>query len=61
VVEEDDDHESHSAILLPCGQYMANSLTSSPSGRIVAVVGMGHLDGIERFLGSTGYQIIPCR
>ena len=39
-------------------EYMANSLRTCPAKTIVAVVGMGHMDGIERNLG---YEILPCR
>lgn len=37
---------------------MAQSLRDCPSKTIVAVVGMGHMDGIER---SLGFDVLPCR
>lgn len=37
---------------------MAQSLRDCPSKTIVAVVGMGHMDGIER---SLAFDVLPCR
>ena len=48
----------YKAMIQERDEYMANSLRASPSKKIVAVVGIGHLDGIERYLG---YTPVPCR
>lgn len=38
-------------------EYMAKQLQQSSSKKIVGVVGIGHMDGIERYLG---WQKVPC-
>lgn len=47
----------YNAMIRERDEYMAGSLRSCSSKSIVAVVGMGHMDGIERYLG---YDILGC-
>ena len=47
----------YQALLAERDSYMANSLRNSPGQRIVGVVGIAHMDGIEKKLG---YERINC-
>jgi pheromone shutdown protein TraB len=49
--------EVYQALLAERDSYMANSLRNSPGQRIVGVVGIAHMDGIEKKLG---YERINC-
>lgn len=40
--------------------YMAESLLKANGKSSVGVVGMAHMDGIERNLGRVGFEIQPC-
>ncbi len=53
--------EVYKAMIEERDAYMAASLLGCPSKVIVGVVGMGHLDGIERNLGEKGFVLVPCR
>ncbi len=41
--------------------YMAARLLEAPGSRAVGVVGIAHLEGIERALADAGWQRVPCR
>ncbi|CAM9445496.1 unnamed protein product [Discosporangium mesarthrocarpum] len=58
---EDNAPEIYNAMLGERDQYMANSLNNCEGVKMVAVVGLAHLDGIERNLGSSGWRRLPCR
>jgi pheromone shutdown protein TraB len=48
----------YNAMIRERDEYMANSLLGSPSTRILGVVGLAHLDGIERYLSAAGFKIV---
>ncbi|CAM9652056.1 unnamed protein product, partial [Phaeothamnion confervicola] len=50
--------EVYAAMVGERDEFMANSIRQSGGTRVVAVVGMAHLDGLERNLG---YKQLACR
>ncbi|GAB5034483.1 Hypothetical protein NocV09_01901030 [Nannochloropsis oceanica] len=53
--------EVYKAMIEERDAYMSASLLGCKSKVIVGVVGIGHLDGIERNLGREGFVSVPCR
>lgn len=53
--------EVYKAMIEERDAYMSASLLGCKSKVIVGVVGIGHLDGIERNLGREGFVTVPCR
>jgi len=53
--------EVYKAMIEERDAYMTASLLGCGSQTIVGVVGIGHLDGIERNLGREGFVRVPCR
>lgn len=51
----------HRALIADRDQYMANSIDKAGGQRLVAVVGLAHLDGIEAELSRRGMQLQPKR
>ena len=53
--------EVYKAMIEERDAYMSASLLGCKSKVIVGVVGIGHLDGIERNLGREGFVTVQCR
>ncbi|CAM9129561.1 unnamed protein product [Choristocarpus tenellus] len=53
--------EVYNAMLGERDVYMANSLINSGGKRTVGVVGLAHLDGIEKNLIKNGWKRLPCK
>lgn len=52
---------SHLSLRADAGErdeYMANAIVSAKSRKLVGVVGLGHLAGIEQYLTSSGLQSV---
>jgi pheromone shutdown protein TraB len=53
--------EVYQALVAERDVYMASNLLKSGGKSSVAVVGMAHMDGIERVLGENGFSVSVCR
>jgi pheromone shutdown protein TraB len=53
-------HMVYLASLTYATQYMADAIAEVDASRVVAVVGMAHMDGIESNLRSKKFELQPC-
>jgi len=51
--------EVYQALIGERDVYMSNSILKANGQKTVAVVGMAHMDGIERTLAENGFKLAP--